>query len=48
MVCLQYAVSEALAKDAVDVDAFIDAARTHGLGMWKIDCRQGFNAPLMD
>ncbi|KAL3132243.1 hypothetical protein ABBQ32_008831 [Trebouxia sp. C0010 RCD-2024] len=38
----KYAVSEAVAKDAVDVDAFVDAARTHDLGMWKIDCRQAF------
>lgn len=42
----KYAVSEAVAKDAVDVDAFVDAARTHGLGMWKIDCRQ-FGGPQL-
>jgi len=39
MCVVQYAVSEALAKESVDADAFVDAARTHGLGMWKIDCR---------
>lgn len=36
---MQYAVSEALAKESVDSEAFVDAARTHGFGMWKIDCR---------
>ncbi len=36
---MQYAVSEAVAKESVDADAFVDAARTHGFGMWKLDCR---------
>ena len=36
---MQYALMDALMKDASDADAFVDAARTHGLGMWKVDCR---------
>ena len=36
---LQYAIDEAVRKDAADLDAFVDAARTHGFGMWKLDCR---------
>ena len=37
----QYAIDEAKRTETVDVDAFVDAARTHGFGMWKLDCRSG-------
>ena len=39
LVLLQYAIDEAVRREAVDLDAFVDAARTHGFGMWKLDCR---------
>ena len=39
LVLLQYASDEAVRREAVDLDAFVDAARTHGFGMWKLDCR---------
>lgn len=38
-VCVQYAIDAAKRADSVDVDAFVDAARTHGFGMWRLDCR---------